>query len=90
MSVINNLIEGLEWALSTIDIDDWQDDIYMQSACAKYVWCQAILRDARGSLMPKTPDCPHPGIQEPRTNLPKPAFDPYDTIEQQDFIQKGK
>jgi hypothetical protein len=35
-------------------------------------------------------DCPHPTIQEPRTNLPKSAFDPYDTIEQQDFIQKGK
>jgi hypothetical protein len=33
---------------------------------------------------------PHPSIQEPRTNLPKSAFDPYDTIEQQDFIQKGK
>jgi hypothetical protein len=35
-------------------------------------------------------DCPQPTIQEPRTNLPKSAFDPYDTIEQQDFIQKGK
>jgi hypothetical protein len=33
---------------------------------------------------------PQPTIQEPRTNLPKSAFDPYDTIEQQDFIQKGK
>jgi hypothetical protein len=35
-------------------------------------------------------DCPHPSIQEPRSNCPKSLTDPYDTIEQQDFIQKGK
>jgi hypothetical protein len=36
------------------------------------------------------PDCPHPTLSQPESNLPKSAFDPYDTIEQQDFIQKGK
>jgi hypothetical protein len=49
-------------------------------------------------------DCPHPTLSQPESNCPKSAFedfasnnpmckpltDPYDTIEQQDFIQKGK
>jgi hypothetical protein len=33
---------------------------------------------------------PHPTLSQPESNCPKSAFDPYDTIEQQDFIQKGK
>lgn len=33
---------------------------------------------------------PHPKLSQPESNCPKSLTDPYDTIEQQDFIQKGK
>jgi hypothetical protein len=39
---------------------------------------------------PYRPCCPHPAVTQPESNCPKSSFDPYDTIEQQDFIQKGK
>jgi hypothetical protein len=56
---ISQLIDGLEWALSTIDAEDWETDPEMRAACGKYAWCHAILRVAKSAPPSDTvkPNC---------------------------------
>ena len=36
--------EALKWSLATIDVSDWEDDIYMSEACGKYAWATHVHR----------------------------------------------
>jgi hypothetical protein len=48
---IDNVAEALKWALSCIDVSDWEDDIHMSAACGKYAWAHHVLSKA---LIPST------------------------------------
>ncbi len=43
------LTEALKWALSCIDVSDWEDDIHMSAACGKYAWAHHVLRKAQSA-----------------------------------------
>jgi hypothetical protein len=91
-------VTGDKGAIIGIHADDYRRIAACVNACAglpteileKLVASGHTLQIGFGQALHAHLSSPQPTIQEPRTNLPKPAFDPYDTIEQQDFIQKGK
>ena len=43
---IAELVDALKWALATIDVSDWEDDIHMSEACGKYAWANHVLNKA--------------------------------------------
>ena len=50
-------IEAMEWALSCIDVSDWEDDINMSAACGKYAWANHTVQACKEALeQEKTPD----------------------------------
>lgn len=56
---------------------------------AKKEECKAFIEKA-AKIYIEDLYCPHPKLSQSESNCPKSLTDPYDTIEQQDFIQKGK